>query len=185
MERPVVQITEEMLDEAERLSESVRVHRTRTSPVDTLGGILGEFAVAQWLTGDWKNHEVGANKGKADLLGLIEVKTSVFPFRENLNLVVREDYGSRFKDLYVQNIIDVQSRDNKLIKPGTRVVICGFATHEQAISQPPREMNMGWRKTPYKAFQTPISDLQPMAGFRTALKEVADKNGVALNMDEN
>tara|TARA_R110000782_G_scaffold37229_1_gene88187 strand:+ start:151 stop:666 length:516 start_codon:yes stop_codon:yes gene_type:complete len=170
-----------MLAEAERLSPEVRVARTRMSPVDTLGGILGEFVLAQWLTGDWQNHEVGKNKGRADLFGLIEVKTSIFPFRENLNLVVREDYGDKFKEVYVQNIIDVESRDNKTIKPGTRAVICGFATHDQATSKPPREMNMGWRSTPYKAFQTPISELQPMAGFQEFLRKVAAEKGVNLD----
>lgn len=181
MDRPVVEISAEMLAEAEGLSESVRIARTRVSPVDALGGVLGEFAVAQWLTGDWRNHEVGQNKGRADLFGLVEIKTSIFPFRENLNLVIREDYGGKFKDIYVQTIIDVESRNNKLIKPGTPVVICGFATHEQATSKPAREMNMGWRTTPYKAFQTPISELQPMAGFDAFLRKVAAAKGMTLD----
>jgi hypothetical protein len=46
MERPTVEITEEMIQVAKVLVPATRVHRTRVSPVDTLGGILGEFAFA-------------------------------------------------------------------------------------------------------------------------------------------
>src|SRR5437763_1264572 len=102
MDRPVVVLSAEMIRAAEQLVPDVQVFRTRTSPVDTLGGALGEFAFAEWFTGSWKNHEVGTNKGRADFQNLVEVKTSVYPFRENLNLVIREDYGGKYKPLYVQ-----------------------------------------------------------------------------------
>lgn len=136
MNRPVIELTGEHIEAAEALVPATQVHRTRVSPVDTLGGILGEFAFAQWLTGDWRNNEVGNNKGKADLFGLVEIKTSIYPFKETLNLVIREDYGAKFKDLYVQNIIDVKDSYRKEIVPGTRVIICGYTTHEHATSTP-------------------------------------------------
>ena len=151
----------------------MRVHRTRTSAVDTIGGALGEFAFSEWFTGSWENHEVGSNKGKADFRGLVEVKTSVYPFRENLNLVIREDYGAKFKPLYVQIIIDVADKREKRIHEGIRAVLCGFATHEQATAKPAAHMNMPFGKTPYKAFTTPIGELSPMGEFAAAYENVA------------
>lgn len=181
MNRPIINITAEHLEAANSLVPSMRVHRTRVSPVDTLGGILGEFIFAQWLTGDWRNHEVGSNKGKADLLGLIEVKTSVYPFNENLNLVIREDYGAKFKDVYVQNIINVSDAYRKAIAPGTQVIICGFATHHEATKNPPLQMTMrGGLKTPYKVFRTPISELQSMQGFKNYLIDLGLSKGISL-----
>jgi len=165
--RPVIEITREHIEEAKLLVPNNQVHRTRVSPVDTLGGIIGEFIFTQWLTGDWRDHEVGTNKGKADLFGLIEVKTSIYPFKETLNLVIREDYGAKFKDVYVQNIINVADAYRKDIVPGTQAIICGFATHEQATSKAAQPMTMrGGMKTPYKVFTVPIAQLQPMDGFR-------------------
>lgn len=166
-------LTDEMIRAADALVPKVRVHRTRTSAVDTLGGALGEFAFCEWFTGSWENHEVGSNKGKADFRGLVEVKTSVFPFREKLNLVIREDYGAKFKPLYVQIIIDVADKREKRIHDGIRAVLCGFATHEQATAKPAAHMNMPFGMTPYKAFTTPIGELSPMSEFATAYEAVA------------
>lgn len=73
-----VPITGEMLDVAAQTVEQVRVNRTVASPYDTLAGILGEMAVAQWFFGDWRKHDLTDTKGKADILGRIEVKTSAF-----------------------------------------------------------------------------------------------------------
>jgi hypothetical protein len=56
MNRPVIELSREQIDAAEALVPANQVRRTRVSPVDTLGGILGEFAFAQWLTGDWRNN---------------------------------------------------------------------------------------------------------------------------------
>ena len=162
-----------MLAAARALIAQVQVHRTRTSPVDTLGGNLGEMAFAQWFTGAWQNHEVGRNKGRADFRGVVEVKASVFPFRENLNLVIREDYGARSTPLYVQLIIDVADRAEKRIEAGTPVVLCGFTTHERATARPPTPMRAGRGQTPYRAFLTPIAELSPMDGFAAAYERVA------------
>lgn len=178
MVRPVIAITAEHIEAAQALVAANQVHRTKVSPVDTLGGILGEFIFAQWLTGDWRNHEVGRNKGKADLLGLIEVKTSIYPFRETLNLVIREDYGAKFKDIYVQNIINVADSRRKEIAPGTQVIICGFTTHDHATARPARPLMMrGGMATPYKVFTVPISDLQPMGDFKDFLNGLAAAKG--------
>ena len=49
---PRIKISEAMLIEARQLEDSVRVHRTRASEVDSLAGILGEFAFAEFLDGD-------------------------------------------------------------------------------------------------------------------------------------
>ena len=180
MDRPTVEITEEVIQVAKALVPATRVHRTRVSPVDTLGGILGEFAFAQWLTGNWRNNEVGENKGKADLIGLIEIKTSIYPFKDSLNLVIREDYGAKFKDVYVQNIINVRDSYRKDIEVGTPVIIYGFTTHALATNKPAQHMTMrGGVKTPYRAFTTPIKDLRPMAEFRDFLADLAAAKGLS------
>lgn len=182
MDRPVVKITAEMISSAKNLVSQTQVHRTKVSPVDTIGGILGEFIFAQWLFGDWRRNEVGTNKGKADLLGLVEIKTSIYPFKETLNLTIREDYGAKFKDVYVQNIIDVKDSYKKHIEPGIDVIICGFATHDQATSRPAKPMNMrGGGQTPFGVFTTPIRDLRPMSEFRGFLADLLTKNGVAID----
>lgn len=169
MDRPVVILSAEMIEAAAKLVPDIKVHRTRTSPVDTLGGALGEFAFAQWFTGSWQNHEVGTNKGRADFQNLVEVKTSVYPFRDNLNLVIREDYGGKYKPLYVQLIIDVASAWEKQIVPGVRAMLCGFATHERATQSPPQPMRMkSGGVTPYRAYTTPIGALTPMTEFHAA-----------------
>jgi len=183
MDRPIIELTAEHIDAAQALVPANRVHRTRVSPVDTLGGILGEFAFAQWLTGDWRKHEVGSNKGKADLLGLVEVKTSIYPFKETLNLVIREDYGAKFKDVYVQNIINVADGYRKDIVPGTQAIICGFATHEEATSKPAQPMTMrGGMKTPYGVFTVPISQLRPMSEFKDFFQRLAREKGISLDL---
>jgi len=182
MDRPIIEITREQIEAAEALVPENRIHRTKVSPVDTLGGILGEFAFAQWLTGDWRNNEVGKNKGKADLFGLVEVKTSIYPFKETLNLVIREDYGTKFKDLYVQNIINVKDSYHKNIIPGTQVIICGYTTHDQATSKPAQPMTMrGGMKTPYKVFRVPITELSPMNEFVANFNKIANSKGVEIN----
>ena len=102
-------ITQEMIDEAKRLIPNTKVERTVASNIDTLTGHLGEFAFAQYLFGNWRKHQVGRNKGATDFEN-IEVKTSAFPFAENLHLLVREDYALKRKPkYYVQVILDVGS----------------------------------------------------------------------------
>lgn len=47
-------ISKEMIDNAKKLEIEVKVNRTIASKIDTLTGILGEFAFAQYMYGDWK-----------------------------------------------------------------------------------------------------------------------------------
>lgn len=61
---PRVSITAEMLAEATRLAPSVQVYRTKTSSMDDIVGILGEFAFAAWAYGDWTKNRVGANRAR-------------------------------------------------------------------------------------------------------------------------
>jgi hypothetical protein len=81
---PFVVITEQMLREAEALIPSTKVNRTVASHIDTLSGHLGEFAFAAYMYGDWKQHQVGKNKGASDF-GNYEIKTSAFPLNNKLN----------------------------------------------------------------------------------------------------
>lgn len=166
-----------MLEEASRLIPTVQVARTQESEVDTLGGILGEFAFAEWFTGDWLGtHEVGRNKGHADFGGIVEVKASVYPFRETLHLVVREDYGGKPKPLYVQVILSTATTAKKSIVPGTPAILCGFAYHEDVAAAKLLPMPMGGgRYTRYRAFQIPIRNLRPMDGFRAAFEAIAGR----------
>ena len=50
-------ISNEMIFEAKKLINEVKVNRTIASKIDTLTGILGEFAFAQYMYGDWKKTE--------------------------------------------------------------------------------------------------------------------------------
>jgi hypothetical protein len=83
-------ITKEMIEKAKRLEQDVKVNRTIASKIDALTGILGEFAFAKYMFNDWTKNRVGENKGDVDFID-IEIKTSAFPFRDSLNLLVRED----------------------------------------------------------------------------------------------
>ena len=94
--RPTITITNEMINEAQKLVGQVKVHRTIASEIDTLAGILGEFVFAEYFFDDWKKHRVGKNKGESDFPN-IEIKTSAFQFNERLNLLVREDYVEKRK----------------------------------------------------------------------------------------
>jgi hypothetical protein len=162
-EIPRITITEKIIDAALAIERNVQVHRTRTSPVDTLSGIIGEFAFAEWYYGDWRQNEVGETQGSPDFEGRIEVKTSVFPLSERLNLPIREDYAkARTPDYYVWCCIDVPSRSDKRILPGREVAIVGWATGEEAHNAP--LMNMGWVGS-YKCHLTPVPDLHSMDKF--------------------
>jgi hypothetical protein len=113
---PVDFISEEMIEHAKKQVDFVKVNRTIASGIDTLTGILGEYAFAQYYYGDWKKNNVGRNKGKTDFRN-IEIKTSAFPFSEKLNLLVREDYAKKRKPkYYMQIIIDVESSNSNEIR---------------------------------------------------------------------
>jgi hypothetical protein len=126
-----ISITEEMLRYAHEISEDVKLNRTVASPIDTLTGLIGEFAFGQWFLGDWKNHDVLVTKGKADFDDRIEIKTSAFLFSKNLNLLVRKDYAEKRRlDFYVQVMIETPDRQTRTLKPGWNCRISGWATSD-------------------------------------------------------
>jgi len=61
-----VSITSAMLSYANEASTHTSVNRTIASPFDTITGLLGELAFAQWFLGDWQRHDVYNTKGKSD-----------------------------------------------------------------------------------------------------------------------
>ena len=165
-EIPRVTITQEMIDAAAELRKQVTVHRTKTSPVDTDSGVLGEFAFAQWFYGDWRHNEVGSTKGKVDFDGRIEVKTSVFPLNPKLNLPVREDYArKRTPEFYVWCCLDVPSARDKRIIAGQEIAVVGWIGGEHAHRNPATTMG---RMSSYRCHLTPVWMMHPMDSFRDA-----------------
>lgn len=160
---PHIIITEEMLRAAEEVKESVKVNRTKCSKNDTLVGIIGEYAFAQYYLGDWKNNTVGSNKGKVDFKDT-EIKASAYPFSEKLNLLVREDYALKRKPkYYVQLIIDVPHKSDCDITAGLKVYVCGYATHEELMNSQRRDFGnkSGYGSGGYSCFYIPITQLRP------------------------
>ncbi len=170
---PRISLTAEMIEEARTLEPGIRVHRTRASMIDTLAGALGEFAFALWFAQDWRAHEVGKNIGAVDFKGVVEVKTSAFPFSETLNLLVREDYALKRKPpLYVQVIVNVSSREASDIPPGTEAVISGFAYSEEVDMAPLRDFGSKFGgKGGYRCRYIQIRDLHPMEDFPEAFRK--------------
>jgi hypothetical protein len=168
-EYPIVIISEQMISEARKLIPSTKVNRTVASEIDTLTGHLGEFAFAQYFYNDYHMNRVGENRGDVDFLD-IEIKTSSFPFSENLNLLVREDYAlKRHPPFYVQIIIDVLDSKARDIIPGTKAFIAGFATANDVDRAPKRDFGskLGG-KGGYSCYYISIRNLKPMADFREA-----------------
>lgn len=163
-------ITREMLAFASSMIEQLRVRRTVASPYDTLAGILGELAVAEWFYGDWKKHDLINTKGKADILNRIEIKASAFPFRDTLNLLVREDYAkSRKPECYIQVIIDQPTPNERTIKEGRIARICGWATSEDVDKAPLRDFgSKGGGAGGYRCRYISIKNLNSMNNFPIA-----------------
>lgn len=164
-----VRIDEAMLSSAQSTVATVRVHRTQASPYDTLVGILGEFAFAQWWRGSWEMHEVGDNRGDIDFSDGVEVKTSAFPFSDRLNLLVRSDYAkARAPDAYVQVILCIPRRDSRSIAPGTIARLSGWASHRELVDAPQRDFGSKFGgRGGYMCHFIPIHSLHPMATLRT------------------
>ena len=171
-----VTITQEMIDYCKRAIPSVQVHRTKASPYDTLGGLLGELAFAEWYMGDWKNHDVYSTKGKADFFGEIEIKTSIFPFSNRLNLLVREDYANKRKPkFYIQIIIDIENRNQREIYPGTNAILAGFADSDQVDRAPLKDFGSKFsNRGGYRCRHISIKDLEPMSKFKSVYKTKND-----------
>lgn len=170
---PEISITGEMIAEARRLIPATKVDRTIASRIDTLTGHLGEFVFAAYFYGDWKQHRVGKNRGQADF-GIVEIKTSAYPFSERLHLLVREDYARKRKPLlYVQIVIDVPSSAAADIRPGTRALLCGFAFAHEVDAAPRKDFGSKFnREGGYLCHYIPIEKLHPMAEFRAVHREL-------------
>jgi len=170
MDLPVIEITQEMIDYAEKKIDEVRVHRTQASKIDTLAGVIGEFVFAQYYYGDWKKNFVGTNKGKSDFRD-VEIKASAFPFNEHLNLLVREDYAQKRKPpFYIQIIISVKDNKADRIVAGTKAFICGFATTKEVDNAPTKDFGSKLSsKGGYKCHYIPIKSLHPMNEFMIKL----------------
>jgi hypothetical protein len=161
-----------MIDEARCLENGVKVNRTIASNVDTITGILGEFAFAEYFYGDWKAHRVGQNKGDVDFED-IEIKTSAFPFRDTLNLLVREDYAlRRSPKYYVQVIIDVESARADDIIEGTKAYMCGYATEPEVLAAPKRDFGSKFGgRGGYKCFHIEITQLHRIEKLKEELSK--------------
>jgi len=169
----IVVITEEMLIDGLKMISDVRVNRTIASKIDTLTGIIGEYVFAQFFYDDWRKNNVGKNKGEVDFEN-IEIKTSSFPFNENLNLLVREDYALKRKaPFYIQIILDVESSKAEQIKPNTKAYICGWATAEEVDKAILKDMGSKLSsKGGYKCRCIPIKKLHSMDEFKNKLKSI-------------
>lgn len=178
-EYPFVTITEEMVATAKKMIRAVDVNRTKASPIDTLTGILGEFAFAQYFYGDWEKNRVGKNKGEVNFKD-IEIKASACPFSEKLHLLVREDYALKRKPpFYIQVILDVDSFRVTDIPPGTKAYICGFATFGEVDRAPKKDFGSKYGgKGGYKSHHIPITELHPMSKFNEAYRTLeSERNG--------
>jgi hypothetical protein len=167
---PSVIISQEMLDEAAKFVNTIEVKRTKASPFDTLTGILGELAFAQFLYGDFRKNNVGNNKGKTDFRD-VEIKTSAFPFSTHLHLLVREDYKEKRKPpFYVQIILNLKNAGTTEIPAGTQAILCGFATGEEVERAPKKDFGSKLSASGnYECFYLSIMKLHPMKDFTTAL----------------
>ena len=162
-----IKVTREMIEYANSISDEVKVNRTVASPIDTLTGLVGELAFGQWFLGDWREHDALTTKGKADFADRIEVKTSVYPFSSNLNLLVREDYAEKRRpDYYVQVIIDAPHSNVHSLEPGWNSRISGWATAENVDAAPLRDFgSKGGGRGGYRCRYIPIRSLNPMSTF--------------------
>ena len=157
-----------MLSFALEASHHVAVARTITSPFDTLTGLLGELAFAQWFLGDWRKHDVFNTKGLSDFFDEIEIKTSAFPFSDRLNLLVREDYAKKRKPMfYIQTILDLPARDVKCILAGYSIKLAGYAMAIEIDEAPLKDFGSKFGGGGgYRCHYIQIAKLGNMANFK-------------------
>ncbi len=158
-------LSKELIQSAKDIIPKTKVNRTIASKNDTLVGNIGELAFAQYLLGDFRASNLGSNKGKEDLFG-IEIKCSIRPYRENLNLLVREDYAlRRSPEVYVQLLIDQDA--DKEINENSSVVVCGWTKHSNVMQSTPKDFGCSFKKdSGYRCFSVPFSQLNSMEGFK-------------------
>ncbi len=171
---PKITITKEMIYSAKKQIDTVKVNRTIASSIDTLTGILGEYIFAEYFYKDWTKNRVGENKGDVNFQD-IEIKTSAFPFNENLNLLVREDYAKKRKPrFYVQIIISIDSPKAEDIPPGTEAYLCGYAYSEEVGSAPKKDFGSKFGgKGGYYCHYIKIKKLHSMSEFESAYRKGA------------
>ena len=165
---PIIILTQEMIDQAIKLAPSVKVNRTIASNIDTVSGILGEFVFAQYMFGNWKKNRVGENKGQEDFID-IEIKTSTYPFRDSLNLLVREDYAKKRKPkFYIQIIFDLYTNNITDFIPGVRAYISGWAIAEDVENAPLKDFGSKFGfAAGYKCHYIKIKNLNRMENFQS------------------
>ena len=169
---PKVIIAKQMIEEAENMINLVKVNRTKASPIDTLIGILGEYIFAQHFYGDWRQNNIGRNKGMADFEN-IEIKASATPFRNGLHLLVREDYAHNRKTaFYVQVIIDL--KNSTKILPNTIAYLCGFATVDEVEKAPKKDFGSKYGgPSGYLCHYISIKKLHPMVDLRNSIAKMS------------
>jgi hypothetical protein len=164
--KPYTFIDQEMLNAAIKASKYTTVNRTKTSPYDTVLGLIGELIFAKWYLKNWKLHNLYDTKGKVDFFGEIEIKTSAYPYQDNLHLLVREDYAKKRKPkFYVQILLDIP-KEIKEIKAGMKAILIGYAMHEQVDEAPLKDFGskLGG-ESGYKCHYVPFNKLLPMHLF--------------------
>ena len=163
-ERPIVKISQLMIDYSKKIKNEVEMTRTKVSPIDAESGVLGELVFAKWWYGDWNINELLENKGKPDFEGNIEIKSSVFPFSEKLHLPIRQDYAEkRCPPFYIFVCFNVSNRYKKLITAATQAIIVGWTdgktAHEGKLEYMPGVKG-------FKCYLTPVPKLRPMNELR-------------------
>ncbi len=162
-----IAISANMLRIAKAAVPEICVLRTIASPIDTLVGLIGELAFAEWFMASWRLHDFLATKGKADFRDSIEIKTSAYPFRDTLNLLVRQDYAeSRKPDCYVQVIINTPQKYVADLETGWICRISGWANSDEVDNAPLRDFGKkGGGNAGYLCHYIPIKNLRPMNTF--------------------
>lgn len=178
MSYDVIVLTDEMLGAAANVG-GTGIARTKSGYDDKLIGDLGEMAFCEWFTGDWRNHEIGHNHGRADYDGIVEVKCSAIPFRDTLNLLVREDYMAKHpSEIYTQLIIDLPALYAK-IAAGQHIILGGFAYREQIAQAPLKDHGSKFGDGGgYRCHHIPIKALEPMTRFREAFQTAKEASHV-------
>lgn len=162
-----------MLRNARTRIPDLSIVRTKTSQFDTLYGILGEYCFAQWFLGEWESHSKKDTKGNIDFFNKVEIKTSAFPFSENLNLLVREDYALKRKpEFYVQTIIDLPKNGYSGPSAQLKCILAGYATSEEVDLAPSKDFGSKFGgKGGYKCKYISIKNLKPMDELKLILNQ--------------
>lgn len=168
-----IKITEEILNAAKQAEQGISINRTVASPYDILAGAIGEYCFAQYYYGDHTKAKVFETKGQTDFENGIEVKASAYPYRDGLNLLVRQDYAEKRKPTaYVQTIIDLPKRGAP-IEVGMDCIIAGWATAEMIDNAPHRDFgDKDGQPAGYDCHYIELFMLNPIETLYTHLENV-------------